>query len=418
MRIKVFAFLLFLCSTVLLGTGSRSALGAEAAIDPKAEDVFRRSIDYYAKLQCMRVTVSQIGTVQIAGRKQTHKGSVNVHLKKPNKALIMIRRNKEVAFVRCDGKKFTLFFPKKREYIERDAPKDHAGLAEVEDLAAVGPGGLGLILFSLLGEGAYDAAMEGVTAFKYVAREKIDGVNCHRLRFVQKDLDVETWFAESEKPLLHRVSVDMSKMMKELAKKDPQMRGAKMSQVTHYRKWSTKAIPDSRFVFKPPKNARKVDSFAAASPGGPAGAGGSGRAGTAAPDFSLKLLDGKSMRLSQHKGKDIVVLDFWATWCGPCRRALPAIAEIANEYKDKGVVVYAVNQRESPAAIRRFLKSANIALAVALDAKGAVGDKFGVEGIPTTVIIDKSGKIRSVHSGYSPGLKSLLSREINAILAD
>jgi len=409
MRITVNAFLLLLALTVTLGAATQTAPGTPT-IDPQAQKVLRRAIDYYAKLECMRVTVSQVGIVQIGSKKQTIRVLTNVQLKRPNKAFVMIRRNKQTVLVRCDGEKFYLYFPKKKEYIERDAPANLADIAKMKDLSVLGPGGLGLVLFGLLGSDAYNEALRGVTALKYAGLEKIDGVACHHLIFSQRGMDLDAWFADGEDALLYRVSLDMSRMLKELAKKRPNLAGAKMTRVAHYRQWSTGSLPDSRFTFKPPASAKKVDAFTRTRPGGRAGVG------AVAPDFSLKLLDGGSMKLSQHKGKDIVMLDFWATWCGPCRRALPIVAEIAKEYEGKGVVVYAVNQRESPAAIRRFLKDAKVEINVALDSDGAVGDRYGVEGIPTTVIIDKTGTVRRVHSGYSPSMKAGLKRDLDALL--
>ena len=139
--------------------------------------------------------------------------------------------------------------------------------------------------------------------------------------------------------------------------------------------------------------------------------------GQPAADFSVDLLAGGKMQLAQHKGKDVVVLDFWATWCGPCVRALPSVAEIAAAYKDKGVVVYALNQQEEADVVKKFLESKKLALTVAMDAKGEAAKLYQVSGIPQTVIIGKDGNVAAVHVGYSPGLKEALSKEIDAALA-
>ena len=136
-----------------------------------------------------------------------------------------------------------------------------------------------------------------------------------------------------------------------------------------------------------------------------------------APSFKLELLDGGEFDLSQQKDKNIVILDFWATWCGPCRRVMPIMEEIANEYKDKGVILIAVNLRESPQTIRSFLKEQGLHPIVALDKDGTVGTVYKAQAIPQTVIIGKEGIVQAVHVGALPNLKEILKKELNDLLA-
>ena len=139
--------------------------------------------------------------------------------------------------------------------------------------------------------------------------------------------------------------------------------------------------------------------------------------GSPAPDFKLAMLDGGKFDLASHRGKDVVVLDFWATWCGPCVKALPEVKGAVDALKDKGVVLYAVNQAEPPKAIRRFLKQRKWDdLKVPLDTDDLSSELFMVSGIPQTVIIDKGGIVRAVHVGFSPGIGKTLRREIEGIL--
>ncbi len=140
-------------------------------------------------------------------------------------------------------------------------------------------------------------------------------------------------------------------------------------------------------------------------------------AGKPAPTFTLPLLDGGDFDLAAHRGKDVVLLDFWATWCGPCRAAMPVLVEVAREYADEGVRYFAVNLREKPEAIRRYLKGARLDIAVPLDNDGSVAKKYGVRGIPTMVIVDKAGVVRKVHVGSSPTLKTELRRALDDLFA-
>jgi thiol-disulfide isomerase/thioredoxin len=126
---------------------------------------------------------------------------------------------------------------------------------------------------------------------------------------------------------------------------------------------------------------------------------------------NLKLLDEGEFRLKDHRNTRLVMLDFWATWCGPCVQELPLPAEVAAASKDKGVVFCAVNQQEKPDQIHRFLKEKKLSITVALDSEGTVGGAYHVEAIPILVLIDKSGVVQSVHIGYNPAIKETLRKE-------
>jgi thiol-disulfide isomerase/thioredoxin len=139
--------------------------------------------------------------------------------------------------------------------------------------------------------------------------------------------------------------------------------------------------------------------------------------GKAAPEFSLPLLDGGEIDLAAHQNKHVVLLDFWATWCGPCREAMPTLAEISRDYASKGVKYFAVNLREEQSKIRGYLKEAKLDIAVPLDKDGSIARKYGVRGIPTMVIVGKDGKVKKVHVGSSPSLKRELTRTLDELLA-
>jgi thiol-disulfide isomerase/thioredoxin len=140
--------------------------------------------------------------------------------------------------------------------------------------------------------------------------------------------------------------------------------------------------------------------------------------GKNAPDFKLPLLGGGEVELSKLKGKNLVLLDFWATWCGPCRQVMPALLEISNEYKDKGVRYLAVNLREDSDKISSYLKSAKLDIEVPLDKTGKIANLYHVRGIPTMAIVDKKGIVREVHVGASPNLKAELKTALDKILAE
>jgi len=131
-----------------------------------------------------------------------------------------------------------------------------------------------------------------------------------------------------------------------------------------------------------------------------------------APDFSLSTLDGETVTLSSLKGK-VVVLDFWATWCRPCRIYLPDVIAVTNEFKDRDVVLYTVNLKDAEDLVKRFVELTKLDAKVLLDATGSVGQEYLVSSIPQTVIVNKEGKIAVVHVGAAS--KTTLRKDLKQL---
>lgn len=123
----------------------------------------------------------------------------------------------------------------------------------------------------------------------------------------------------------------------------------------------------------------------------------------AAPDFALKDRDGKTVHLSDYKGK-VVLLDFWATWCGPCKIEIPWFMEFEQQYKDKGFAVLGVSMDEDGwSAVKPYLERMKVNYRIVLG-NDKVGDQYGgVDSLPTTLLIDRQGRIAATHVGLSGG---------------
>jgi peroxiredoxin len=137
--------------------------------------------------------------------------------------------------------------------------------------------------------------------------------------------------------------------------------------------------------------------------------------GGPAPDFRLADLTGKQVALSDYKGK-VVVLDFWASWCGPCREELPVLERLNKSYAGQGLVVLGVNIDNQASAAKDFLKKLPVTFPVVHDAEKQVAKQFAPPTMPSSYIIDRSGKLRHVHAGYKASDAAKIETEIKELL--
>ena len=164
------------------------------------------------------------------------------------------------------------------------------------------------------------------------------------------------------------------------------------------------------FTATPPEGAEQVDSFMPEQPA-------QLQTGIPAPEFDIVTLDGDKTPLTDLLGEKIIVLDFWATWCGPCREALPILIKVTGEFKDENIVFFAVNQQEDADTIGAFLEKEGLKPTVAMDPEGKIGEAYGVTGIPQSVIIGMDGRVQVVHVGFTAGFEEQLRKNLEDLVA-
>jgi len=138
--------------------------------------------------------------------------------------------------------------------------------------------------------------------------------------------------------------------------------------------------------------------------------------GKPAPAFVAVDPEGNSIDLKKHLGKDVIMLDFWATWCGPCIMAMPEVEAVAAKYKDRGLVFYAVNVGEDPDTVKEFLAQNHFDIPVAMDFDGEIQSMYNASGLPHTIVIGKDGRLQVDHLGYWQGFADELSEQVGSLL--
>lgn len=392
----------------------------DAKLDPKVDQLIKKMSDFYAGLKSFKTVLQYKMSVRQGAEKDERKTAFKIFVQRPNKLAITIdgsdRDRYNGSEVRMDGDNRYLYNPR-TGYIKGKATSTFfESFRDREFFFATGFnfGGLN-VLECLLAEDPHQFMQKvyGITSGSLIGKETIDGVECEHIRVDAPKMAWDMWIETGKTPWLRRVSPALGKMMGDQS----------ISIVFDYTQISDTKIADSEFKFAPPTAAKEIKTFFGESkhreePGHAAAAEAEEHAllKKEAPAIELSTLDGGRFNLADLKGKNVVVLDFWATWCPPCRQALPILAEVTKAYESKGVKFFAIDLREEPGKIEAFLRSQGLSINVALDKDGKVANAYKVEGIPQSVIIGKDGIVKVVHVGFGGDLKTRLAAELDSIL--
>jgi len=137
----------------------------------------------------------------------------------------------------------------------------------------------------------------------------------------------------------------------------------------------------------------------------------------AAPDFSLPDASGETVALADFKGQ-VVLINFWASWCGPCREEMPLLDELSSRYAPLGFTLLGVNVEEDSSAANGFLSGTPVSFPVLYDRENTVSNLYDVIAMPSTVIVDRSGQIRYIHHGYEAGNEHDYQDQIRALIRE
>jgi peroxiredoxin len=381
---------------------------AIASGDVKAEDVLRQMAEYLGKLPAFSCKLEAVLHMESGEQKNNAVTAMTVRLERPDKLAMIVDKGVMGLTVVCDGEQLTQYLPMMQRYVVKPAPADFNEMTDIgapSSLTILGMSG-GVIPTS--GDEFFKGMMDGVTKSEYLGQEKIGDVPCHHCRFVQEEFDWDIWIEVGARPVPHKIVPDLAKQLPSVGNEK-----IKLSYVVSASEWNVSPkFTDADFKFTPPPGAEQGETLfeMPVEPPHPL-------LGQPAPAFTTTDVEGKPIDLKNALGKKVVLLDFWATWCGPCIQALPEIDLVAKKYADKGLVFYAVNVGEDAATIKEFLSQAKLEAPVAMSVDGNISKMYNVEGIPQTVLIGKDGKVQVVHVGFSSQLGKTLAKQIDDLLA-
>ena len=370
---------------VLLTAASASPESSEESKE-KAADILSKAAARLAGegTFAFEATVSYEGTIN--GEVENIETIYTVAYKRPDAISVhVINSEMEIRFV-SNGKRYIRYIPEFGQFMDEEDEMLAGEVLATSGFDLIVPA---LELMSEVVQAAPFADAIEAPDLAYVGEEMWKGIECDRIRFTHDDVPYDLWIQRGDDPLVRKISPSMATLEEEL--------GAnagvrfKIEVAVEFTEWEMGVDVDERIAFNPGEGVEEVASFRAPSPA-------DRLKGKMAPDFTVALLDGSSLTLSDKIG-DIVILDFWATWCGPCRIAMPVLEEVAKEIAADGVHLYGVNLQEDPDRIRSYLESKGLDVAVALDTDGSIGEMYEASAIPQTVIVGRDGKVAVVHVG-------------------
>lgn len=405
-------------SMVCLFVASQRVPGAETS--PAAQAKIESVVSAYRSLKSYQCSHERSWVISTrGGQKSEQSGAVEVYFQAPDR-FALISPDLEI---KSDATTLVVRRPLWNQYVSTSRG-DIATLDERLRELTAGREGLPLVVEAALRREASLAEIwPGVKSFTGIGDGVSGGRDCWWVT-----AEIEDVAYRSEQRVDQRIGIDQENGLIVRTVADfstaaratmPQVESA-MYTTTNKNIRVNEPIEPGIFVFVPSADDRPMSAFEALPEPMPAPVaeqpeqtlGG-------APAFAEKDLEGKEITLASFKGR-VLVLDFWATWCGPCISAMPAIQHLADSFKGKpvDVVGVSVDRPGMEVQIRRVLEQKKNTMRQIIDSDSSMGNAYGAEAIPLVVIIDQKGVIRHRHVGYAPRGDEKMAREIEALLKE
>ena len=299
------------------------------------------------------------------------------------------------------------YFARAGKYLDLPMPEDVWELLGTQVAVPVSEPRVLAITFGLFGPDALAGLLADADGAEVSGEETLGDVQARRV-VLRTEEDVLTVWVATEKPALLKAELSMTAMVEEVRDRMPDLKEIKLV-IELDPPRADAPLAEDAFALNLPEDARRAEDMADLMQ--------MDLTGREAEDFELAgLEEGTTWRLSDLKGQ-VVALDFWASWCGPCRAEMPLLAAIYKDLKDEGFVLLGVNVQEGREAVTDFLEETKLDIPVAMDTDGRVSGSYFVSGLPTLVLVGRDGVIQAVHEGYSPDIGKVVRQEVEALLA-
>jgi peroxiredoxin/outer membrane lipoprotein-sorting protein len=379
----------------------------EVKTSAKVSDDARTLLDAvdgaYAKLKALDVSGTVSVKIKIEGEAdESHSTSFTGSYLAPNK---FRHEAKDDVLMGATGSKMYTFRADKNAYTQADEPKDRVTSNDWPKEIAEVLGSQNPSIMLALCKSASGELLDEVAAADKAEDTHIGDASCPTLKLKLNDDSTMLAIFDPESHLLWQTRTDVTAPLK---KRRADLNSAVVT--TEYsRVKMDEELKDGTFAWTPPVGA--ADADAAAAPLAADGIAAASLKGKAAPAFKLPGVDGKEVSIASLKGQ-VVVIDFWATWCGPCKLSLPHLDKMYQAEKANGVQIFAIDEQEDLKDVTDFIKETKLGVPVLMDRDAKVGEAYGVEGIPQTVVIGKDGKVREVFVGFSEKMPEMLAKAV------
>lgn len=395
-----------LTASILLLTLATMAQAQEVA-SGDAKALFAQAMEYAKSLSALQFDVSFTSEVSAGEQKNTNALKLEALFSDANKVRLRSSTEKDEALIYSDGTERYIHLVTMNKYVKGPAPADRR-----EAMMMAGGGPIRMIS-AWLGEYLtnFPDQLNTLKGAELLGKEKLspEAPEANHLKLTYENFDADLYVTAGEQPAPQRLIIDFGKS---ITKNAGGVTGMKISADISNWNAAPEIAPDA-FGWRPPAD---LEMYTPPAP--QAQSGERPTLGAAAPDFKLATLEGgEEIALSSHKDKHIVILDFFASWCGPCRMAMPVVHEVAKDYADKNVKLYAVNVREQPEKVKQFLSSSKLeGISVLMDKSGEAATNYGAQSIPRLVVVGKDGTVQSIHAGFSPYLKKQLAEVLDKLI--
>ncbi len=384
----------------------QAAAQAPVEISPEAKTELDQIRAAYGKLHSLKLAGTVQANIDVGGQKHDQHAEFTSSYSAPNQFKHEVPGQ---IVVGSTGEKAYIYSAKEQRYLQVDAPKGKVPSQQQPPFVAQLLGRENPSLLMALSSDAAAELTAGATSVQKTPDVKV-GDTAYTALKIEAAHGTEHVLVDSKTHLVKQVELDLSKMLEKQGA--PNVKQAVLT-FNYTQAQADAPVKAEQFAWTPPADALDASKAPPAQPKAEA----ESLTGKPAPDFTLEGLDGKQQTLSKMKGS-VVVLDFWATWCPPCRESLPHLDALKKELAPKGLKVFAVNIQEEKPKVEEYIKKNNLTFAVLLDAQGKVAMDYKANAIPQTVVVGKDGTVKKVFVGFGPDTEKNLRQTVEAAMKE